>query len=84
MPIATITSKGQVTLPKKIRDKLHLETGQKVDFRIDKSSETATLIPLNKKVDDVFGILASDKRRKAISVTKMDKAIKKKFRMEYR
>ena len=32
--IATITSKGQVTLPKAIREKLHLNAGDRLDFFI--------------------------------------------------
>ena len=32
---ATITSKGQVTLPKPIRDRLHLKPGDKIDFMLE-------------------------------------------------
>jgi AbrB family looped-hinge helix DNA binding protein len=32
MQTATLTSKGQITLPKKMRDKLHLIPGSKVVF----------------------------------------------------
>jgi AbrB family looped-hinge helix DNA binding protein len=35
MTSATITTKGQVTIPKEIRDYLNLDTGSKVDFVID-------------------------------------------------
>jgi AbrB family looped-hinge helix DNA binding protein len=31
----TLTSKGQVTIPKKIRDTLGLEPGSEVDFDVD-------------------------------------------------
>lgn len=31
----TVTSKGQVTIPKAIRDLLGIEPGQAVDFRMD-------------------------------------------------
>jgi antitoxin PrlF len=57
MTIATITSKGQVTLPKEIRSRLHLKAGEKIDFRVDEETGTTTLVPLNKRVDDVFGLL---------------------------
>jgi antitoxin PrlF len=32
MPIATLTSKGQITLPQAVRRELGLETGDKIDF----------------------------------------------------
>ena len=35
---ATITSKGQITIPKKLRDHLHLNTGDKVEFVLDKKT----------------------------------------------
>jgi AbrB family looped-hinge helix DNA binding protein len=38
MPTATITSKGQVTVPKEVRALFHLGAGKKIDFRIDESS----------------------------------------------
>ncbi len=33
--IATLTSKGQITIPKYIRDKFQLDTGSKVEFALD-------------------------------------------------
>lgn len=34
-----VTSKGQVTIPKAIRDLLGIEPGSAVDFRIDKTGQ---------------------------------------------
>jgi antitoxin PrlF len=33
--LATLTSKGQLTLPKEIRERLGLTTGSRLDFNID-------------------------------------------------
>lgn len=34
MPISTLTSKGQLTLPKAIRDRLRVRPGDRVEFRL--------------------------------------------------
>ena len=56
MATATITSKGQVTIPKVVRDSLHLRTGDRIEFVIRGQSE-ALLRPVTKSVDEVFGKL---------------------------
>jgi AbrB family looped-hinge helix DNA binding protein len=38
---ATVTSKGQVTIPKEIRERLALERGEKVSFEL---TETGTVV----------------------------------------
>lgn len=35
MPTATLTSKGQVTLPKKVREALRIKPGDRLDFLLD-------------------------------------------------
>jgi len=37
MPSATLTSKGQLTLPKEIREHLGVHKGDRVEFRTDRS-----------------------------------------------
>jgi len=47
MPIATLTSKAQLTLPKEVREHLGVQRGDRVEFRTDASGrvwvEAATL-----------------------------------------
>ena len=42
MPSATVTSKGQITLPKAIRDLLRLGAGDRVDFIV---MDDAVVVP---------------------------------------
>ena len=78
MARATLTSKGQITIPKDIRDSLQLQVGDKVEFTVTSSNE-ALIKPVTRRVDEVFGRLhRSD--RKPISIEKMDEGIKQKMR----
>lgn len=78
MSLATLTSKGQVTIPKIIRDSLRLHAGDKVEFVITEGNE-ALLRPITKKVDDVFGRLYKA-GRKPVSVDKLDEGIRQRMR----
>jgi len=78
MSTTTITTKGQVTIPKKVRDSLQLHTGDIIEIVITKEGE-AVLRPVTKKVDDLYGILYK-KDRKPVSLEGMDEAIRNKIR----
>lgn len=56
MSIATVTTKGQVTIPKEIRDYLKLETGSKIEFVIDQSGNVK-IVPLNVPLEALSGVL---------------------------
>jgi antitoxin PrlF len=60
-PIAKVTSKGQLTVPKAIRDQLKLKPGTEVRFTLDQSGGV-TLKPLNYDFRSIRGIVKS--RRK--------------------
>jgi AbrB family looped-hinge helix DNA binding protein len=55
MVSATVTSKGQITLPKDVRDDLQLKEGDKVVF--EKVEGRYVLRPQNKNIMDLAGIL---------------------------
>ena len=73
MTAATVTSKGQVTIPKEIREYLKLEAGTKVDFVIDENG-IVKMIPLNVPVQNLSGILHRE-GMKAVSLSEMEEAI---------
>jgi AbrB family looped-hinge helix DNA binding protein len=56
MAIAKLTTKGQITIPKEIRDHLGLQAGSQVEFVIDETGKVK-LIPLNVPVEALSGIL---------------------------
>ncbi|MGH8650854.1 MAG: AbrB/MazE/SpoVT family DNA-binding domain-containing protein [Gammaproteobacteria bacterium] len=71
--LATLTSKGQVTLPKEIRDKLGLKAGSKIDFEL-LSDGTARLRPANLTALSIMGILKRPGQR-PVSIEEVDEGI---------
>jgi AbrB family looped-hinge helix DNA binding protein len=55
--LATVTSKGQVTIPKEIRDLLHIHTNDKVDFILDGERVLLTTV---KTLLDLRGVVRTD------------------------
>ena len=53
--IATITSKGQITLPKLIRDRLKLHIGDKLDF-IVRDDGHLEVIPIKGSITELKGM----------------------------
>ena len=57
----TVTSKGQVTIPKPVRDRLGIKPGSAVDFRMDDDGKVVLLkvdgCPPKNRFDAVRGIL---------------------------
>ena len=82
MVTATLTSKGQLTIPKAVRDSLHLHTGDRVAFVVHGDTE-AVLKPVTKSVDEVFGSLhgAGQPRR---STAEMKAAVRERMRSRKR
>jgi antitoxin PrlF len=56
MPSATVTSKGQITLPKAIRDLLRLDAGDRVHFVVQDDG-TVVLRPATVDVRELKGLL---------------------------
>ena len=77
MTTATITSKGQITIPKAVRDSLHLRSGDRVEFVLHGEAE-AVLRPITKSVDEVFGKLHQT-GRSAKTVDEMRDAVSRRM-----
>ncbi len=70
---ARLTGKGQVTIPKQIREYLHLDTGSRIDFVIDENGDVK-VIPLNVAAESLSGILHREGMATA-SIEDMEQAI---------
>ena len=72
MPAATITSKGQVTIPQAVRVELGLHAGTKVDFV--RVGDGFHLVPLRIDAKSLKGRFAG-RVAKPVSIEAMDQAI---------
>ena len=75
MSIATMTSKGQITIPKPIRDALRLRPGDRVDFALGPEGEVR-MVPARQSLASLVGSLKP--RRKGLTIEEMDRVIRRK------
>jgi|KBSMisStaDraftv2_1062788.scaffolds.fasta_scaffold325542_3 AbrB family looped-hinge helix DNA binding protein len=73
MPIATVTSKGQVTIPKSVRDLMQIDAGDQIDFVITEHGDVFVR-SISLDVRALRGLLKS-RRRRSVSVEEMEAAI---------
>ena len=71
--LATVTAKGQVTVPKNIRDQLHIVTGSKLDFEVEEDG-TLRVRVLVRGSDNLFGLVQRP-GIKPLSIKAMDEGI---------
>lgn len=72
MSTATVTSKGQITIPKPVRDALRLQTGDRVSFVV-RADGVVEVRPATVDLKSLEGLLR--RRGRAVSVEAMDEAI---------
>jgi antitoxin PrlF len=70
--IVTLTSKGQLTLPKAIRDQMQLDAGSKLDFSVQNDGSLRAR-PL-RSVASLFGIVKPPKATKPATLQELKDA----------
>ncbi len=73
MPTATLTSKGQITLPKSVRDRLGLGWGDRIEF-IAADSGSVVLRPVGRRVRNLYSFLTPDSSE-AVVLGQLDDAL---------
>lgn len=63
MAESTLTSKGQITIPKAVRERLHLEPGDKVYFDVQ-GDGSVSMVTRKHAVESLFGLLKPNVRLK--------------------
>ena len=73
MPTATLTSKGQVTIPKAVREALRIDSGDQIDFVFTDRGDVLVRA-VNLDVRELKGLLKRPRRR-GVTVEEMNTAI---------
>ena len=72
--VATVTSKGQVTIPRVVRRALGLETGSQLHFELARGHAFVAPHPI--ELADLFALVATRPKRKRMSLADMERAIR--------
>jgi AbrB family looped-hinge helix DNA binding protein len=72
MPTATLTSKGQITLPKEVRTRLGVDTGDRVEF-IELPEGGFLLMAATRDIRELKGIIPRPAR--PVSIEDMNQAV---------
>ena len=80
MSQATLTSKGQVTIPNAVREQLDLKAGDRIDFVVNDAGG-AVIRLVSRSTEEVQGMLAH-RARTPITVEQMDEAVRLRFKSQ--
>jgi AbrB family looped-hinge helix DNA binding protein len=76
MPIAVLTSKGQMTIPKEVRKALNLKPSGKIVIMVD--GDQAILKPLKGNILDIGGSIAIPDSEKPADFRKIREEVRKR------
>ncbi|TAM78175.1 AbrB/MazE/SpoVT family DNA-binding domain-containing protein [bacterium] len=74
MSYSTLTSKGQMTLPKEVRDRFNLKAGDKLSVTVE--DDRIVLAPVTLDFNDLTKILP--RPEKTLSIEEIDRAIRRR------
>lgn len=72
MPTATVTSKGQITIPKEVRDSLGVEPGDRVEF-VAQEKGVYKVVAATRDVRHLKGVVP--KPEKPVTIADMNRAV---------
>jgi antitoxin PrlF len=81
VPTATLTTKGQITIPKEVREHLGVDTGDRLSFVVQNDG-TVIVRPLTRHVRELGGLLHRTTQR-AVSIKEMDEGIAKRMHTRF-
>lgn len=83
MTTSTLTSKGQITIPKAVRDRMGLQAGDVLDFRLNDEGKLEVALRSSSVLDRVSGILKEYAQDPPPTVEEMNAAIRRRAAEKY-
>lgn len=83
MPKTTLTSKGQVTIPKEIRQRLGLRQGDQLIFHFDESGRLTVEPASPNLLGDLPGLLHHRAGKRPATIEEMDEAVREAARKRF-
>ena len=77
MPIAVLTSKGQMTIPKEVRNALNLKPREKVIIVVE--GDQAVIKPLKSNILDIGGSVSIPDKEKPVNFHKVRDEVEKRI-----
>ena len=81
MPAATLTTKGQITIPKEVREHLGIDTGDRLSFMVQEDG-SVIVKAITRHVEELGGLLYRPGQR-AVSIKDMDEGIARRVRTKF-
>lgn len=83
MSTTTLTSKGQITLPKDIRDRLALKQGDRFQVAIGRNGLLTLERDQDPPIENAFGMLRRLAKRKPVTITEMRTAVRQRAKRKH-
>ena len=81
MPTATLTAKGQIIIPKEVREHLGVDTGNRLNFVVQDDG-SVIVEAVTRQVRELAGLLRRPRQR-PVSTAQMDEGIGRRARAKF-
>ena len=84
MSVGTLTSKGQITIPKDVRDRMGLKVGDRLVFRFDAQGNLLAQPESPNPLGRLSGLLQHLAGKRPVTVEEMNEAVKLRAAERYK
>jgi len=83
MATTTLTSKGQITLPKAIRERLALKQGDRLMVAVESDGRLTLERERQPPIDSAYGLLRRLAKKRAVSLAEMRTAVRRRAKRKH-